>query len=389
MTPAARIAAAIEIIDRWHAGEPAEKALTTWGRTHRFAGSKDRAAIRDHVFDVLRRARSTAQGGKGNTGRAQMIGLLRQAGIDPAEMFTGEGHAPPPLSPEEIVPPGKASDAESLDWPDWLMPEAQRSLGDDLAPVLEALRHRAPITLRVNAARMGRDTLARHLASGGIETAPNALSPTALDVLSGARGLSQHPAFLQGAFEMQDAASQAVVDLIPVQPGARILDYCAGGGGKTLALAARTGEVVDAHDADPRRMSDLPSRAARADAVIRVQQTDAISTGYDVILMDVPCSGSGAWRRAPEGKWSLDAPRLRTLNDIQDSILDRCAGLLAPGGRLIYATCSLLRCENEDRVDAFLARHPGWSVPLQRRFSVLEGGDGFFTAHLVQHQAAL
>jgi 16S rRNA (cytosine967-C5)-methyltransferase len=162
-------------------------------------------------------------------------------------------------------------------------------------------------------------------------------------------------------------------------PGSRVLDYCAGGGGKSLALAAAGWGPVTAHDADPRRMSDLPERARRADVVIdRVAGPALKAAGpFGLVFCDVPCSGSGAWRRQPEAKWTLSPEALGRLCGLQAEILDAAAPLAAPGGRLAYVTCSLLRAENEDQVAAFIARAPGWRVLLQRRWTPLDGGDGF------------
>jgi len=177
---------------------------------------------------------------------------------------------------------------------------------------------------------------------------------------------------------LQDASSQGVVAALGVGPGQRVLDYCAGGGGKTLALAA-LGAQVDAHDANPQRMAGLPARAARAGAAVRIVARPL--PPYDLVVMDVPCSGSGSWRRDPQGKWALQADRLAALLATQAGILDGCA---AWGTRLAYATCSLLRNENEGQIAGFLARHPGWHVLFERRFSPLQGGDGFFVALLAQ-----
>jgi 16S rRNA (cytosine967-C5)-methyltransferase len=163
-----------------------------------------------------------------------------------------------------------------------------------------------------------------------------------------------------------------------------VLDYCAGGGGKTLAMAARARLKLFAHDVDPRRMRDLPARAKRAGA--RVTLTEAPQGPFDLVLADAPCSGSGSWRRAPEGKWLLTPDRLAGVIAVQAQILDRIATLVAPGGVLAYATCSLLRAENEAQIAAFQARSPGWSLASQRRLTPLDGGDGFFVAVLRRDQ---
>jgi 16S rRNA (cytosine967-C5)-methyltransferase len=389
MTPAARVAAAIEILDGWLAGEAAERLLTGWARANRYAGSKDRAAIRDHVFDAIRCRRSFAALGGGETGRGLMIGAARAACHDPAALFTGEGYAPAPLGPDDAPARSDLTEAERLDCPDWLAPQLRQSLGVDFAPVMAALRHRAPVFLRVNRARSTPEAAMQALAREGIETRPHPLSPNALEVIAGARKLQHGAAYGDGLVELQDAASQAVVDALDVAPGARVLDYCAGGGGKALALAA-AGAEVDAHDIDPGRMRDLPVRAARAGLRVNIVLPDGLqSTGaHDLIFADAPCSGSGAWRRSPQGKWDLTPERLDELCGIQARILDEIAELSGPETLVGYATCSLLDAENGAQIDGFLARHPGWRCLLQRRFTPRDGGDGFFVALLTQHPDA-
>lgn len=384
MTPQARVAAACDILDAVLDGAPAEKTLTTWGRTHRFAGSSDRAAIRDLVFDALRRRRSLAWIGGDDTGRGLMIGHLRCNNMDPAAVFTGGGYAPASLASAETAPQpplDSAPDPVRLDCPDWLWPVMQDSLGPDAAAVLGCLQSRAPVFLRVNSARTDRDRAARALSSEGIETRPHALGPTVLEVTGNPRRVQTSAAFRDGLVEIQDAASQAVVDfLLPRFRGKSVLDFCAGGGGKALALAAGGAARVVAHDANPGRMADIPARAARARAVIEI--TDCADGPFDAVLCDVPCSGSGAWRRQPDMKWRFGPRDLDALNRVQDSILDTAAGLIARDGVLAYATCSLIRAENEDRVAAFLERTPGWSCVALRRLTPLDGGDGFFAALL-------
>ncbi|GAB1480662.1 RsmB/NOP family class I SAM-dependent RNA methyltransferase [Paracoccaceae bacterium] len=381
MTPAARHAAAIEVLDRILAGTPAEQALTNWGRASRFAGSGDRAALRDLVFQALRCRRSFAALGGGETGRGLILGSLRAEGIDPAGIFTGEGHAPPPVGDE----PGRLPEGqEALDCPDWLALRLQASLGPDFAPVMQALRHRAPVFLRVNLARLSREEAVARLAEEGIGAQINKLANSALEVLSGARKIQNSAAYLNGLVELQDAASQAVVQALPLRDGMRVLDHCAGGGGKTLAMAALARLKLFAHDASPGRMRDLTARAARAGVKVILADNPEKTAPYDLILTDVPCSGSGAWRRDPQGKWALDAARLAELQALQAGILDRVAPMVAPGGVLAYATCSLLDEENAGQIAGFHARHRGWQQTGGLRLTPLDGADGFFLALLTR-----
>ncbi|MDH2325949.1 RsmB/NOP family class I SAM-dependent RNA methyltransferase [Cereibacter sp. SYSU M97828] len=370
MTPAARLSAAISVLERWLAGVPAEQALINWARGSRYAGSGDRAAVRDLVFDAIRCRRSFAALGGAETGRGLILGGLRAAGTDPAPLFTGIGHAPAPATEE----PREPSDLEALDCPEWLAPRLRDALGPDFAGVMEALRHRAPVFLRV--ARGSVPEVRVMLAEDGVTTEPHPLAERALKVTSGARKVQTSRAWQEGVVELQDAASQAVVDALPLEDGQTVLDFCAGGGGKSLAMAARARLRISAHDADPNRMRDLPVRAARAGVRIsRVSTADALDERYDLVLADVPCTGSGSWRRSPEGKWSLTEARLEELLGIQAEILD----VVAPLSRdwLAYATCSLLHEENGAQIDAFMSRHDGWERVREIRLTPLDGGDGF------------
>ena len=382
MTPAARIAAAIEILDRYLSGAPAEKVLTSWARAHRFAGSGDRAAIRDHVYQAIRCRASYGWLGGGETGRALMIGQARACGWTLGELFSGIAHAPPPLAPGE----GGASDLAGA--PDPVRHDCQPWVwqrladhGEDRAPILAAMQSRAAIHLRANLLKTTPARAITALEEEGFAAAPHPLSPTAIEVAAPARGLRQARAFASGLVEFQDAASQAVVDFVRPGPGETVLDYCAGGGGKTLALAALTGVQVCAHDARPARMAGLDARAARAGAAVRViAQASAITSQFDLVFCDAPCSGSGSWRRDPEGKWALSPERLTALGALQMRILEDAGRHVGPGGRLAYATCSVLGEENAERVAAFLDNNPDWQQGCSKQFTPLDGADGFFVA---------
>ena len=383
MTPEARVAAAADLLDRYLDGEAAEKALTGWARKSRFAGAKDRLAVRDLVFDAIRRRRSAAALGGAETGRGLMIGLLRAQGIDPALLLTGGGHGLAPLSPAEVAHVAALTETEALDCPDWIAPDLRASLGDDFAAVMRLFQSRAEVFLRVNTARCSVGDAVAELARDGVVAEPHPLAATALRVTAGARRVQPSAAWQHGRVELQDAASQAVSAAIPLPgEGEKILDYCAGGGGKALALAARAGRPVLAHDIDAARMRDLPERARRAGADIRpIAPGDAASHGpFGLVVADVPCSGSGAWRRQPEARWRLTRARLDTLAELQRQILAEAARLVAPGGVLAYATCSVLEQENEAQAAWFLAERPGWREEGRLRLSPLAGGDGFFLA---------
>lgn len=376
MTPAARAAAAIGVLDRILAGQVAEVALTNWGRASRYAGSGDRAAVRDIVYDALRCRRSFAALGGDTTGYGLVLGWARASGQE--ALFSGQGHAPAVPATAGHRPEG----LQALDCPEWLAPALTESLGPDFAPVMQAMRQRAPVFLRVNLGRIGRDGAIAALAAEAIVARPHPLADSALEVTEGARKVQASDAYADGLVELQDAASQAVVAMLPLRDGMRVLDLCAGGGGKTLAMAARAKVTLFAHDAEARRMSDLPARAKRAGVTVSVSAKPEGAGPFDLVLTDVPCSGSGSWRRDPQGKWALDAARLGSLTLLQAAIMDRAAALVRPGGAIGYATCSLLDAENRAQVAAFVARHSGWRVEAEQRFTPLQGGDGFFGAVL-------
>jgi 16S rRNA (cytosine967-C5)-methyltransferase len=384
VTPGARVAAAIGVLDAISGGSAAERALTNWARAARYAGSGDRAAVRDHVYDALRRYRSSAVRGGGRSGRAVMIGLLREQGIDPDTVFTGEGHAPPALSEAERAAGRVPDEVEARDLPDWLWPRFEAALGAGAASAAERLRHRAPVTLRVNGRRMSRADAQAALAREGIVCRPVGDVGMALQVIEGERRISISDVYRGGAVDLQDASSQAAMEAIDLPPGARFLDYCAGGGGKVLALAARLDGTWFAHDAAPRRMADLPARAARAGAQVRCCETLELQglSPFDAVLCDVPCSGSGTWRRGPQAKWLLTPDALSDLRRTQDAILARAAELVVPGGQLIYCTCSVLIEENEDVTDRFLRIHSDWTCTDHRRWPISADTDGFFLAQL-------
>lgn len=386
MTPAARIASAADILDRILSGAPTEQCLTNWARANRYAGSGDRAAIRDLVYDALRRRRSLAWLGGAETGRGLMLGQLRDAGQDPGETFTGHRFALSPLTGDEMAsgrPLAEAPDPVRLDLPDWLWPLVTQALGDRTEAVLDLMRSRAPVFLRVNLARATREDAIRRLHDEDIGTEPHGLSPSALLVTGNARRVQASQTYRDGLVELQDSASQAVIDrVLPHAVGKSVLDYCAGGGGKSLHLAAGGAARVVAHDADPARMRDIPVRADRAGCKIEI--TRRPEGRFDVVLTDVPCSGSGAWRRQPDGKWQLTPGRLAELVELQAAILQTSSLHVAEGGVLAYVTCSLLSDENDRQIDTFLASGAGWQELSRDRFLPGDGGDGFFVSVLKQ-----
>jgi 16S rRNA (cytosine967-C5)-methyltransferase len=385
MLPAARIAAAIEVLDDVEARRrPVVDALKDWGLRHRFAGSKDRAAIANHVYDALRLRDSARWIMAADTARATVLGSLGRArGLDAAAisaLFDGQGHAPAALSADERA----RLDAASLDGaplhvaadiPEWLSPAFAAAFGEAAAAEGAALAGRAPVDLRVNTLKTTRDKALAQLDHLGAQA--TALSPLGLRVPLGQDGrapaLSAEPAYVRGAVEVQDEGSQLAALLSAASPGDQVLDLCAGGGGKTLALAAlmdNRGQIYAA-DSDGRRLMPIYDRLDRAGArnvqVRAPRGRDGLDAAVadlagrcDVVVVDAPCTGTGAWRRNPDAKWRVRPGALEQRMADQDRVLAQAARCVKPGGLVLYITCSVLIDENEARVAAFLAGHPGF-----------------------------
>lgn len=383
MTPSARVQAACEILDDILDGVPAEKALTGWSRRSRYAGSKDRAAVRDHVFDALRQRNSAAHLGGELTGRGLMIGLTRLQDIALDTLFSGMAYGADALSTEEEASLPNIDEGQShIDMQEWLLPALKSSLGAEYDGYLEGLRSRAPISLRVNIAQSDRETVQTLLAEAGIETRGVPLAKTALSVVEGARKVKLSEPYLSGLVELQDASCQAVIAELPLREGMKVLDYCAGGGGKSLAMAAYQTAEYWVHDTNPQRMVDIPMRAERASVQLHATTSPSDDAPFDLVFCDVPCSGSGTWRRAPNAKWVFTPDMLEDLLAVQAEILSTAQGLVGPGGYLVYATCSVLAQENVDQIDRFCEQNPEWAVSWTRQYPMSNDGDGFYGAVL-------
>ncbi|HEX4159285.1 MAG TPA: RsmB/NOP family class I SAM-dependent RNA methyltransferase [Rhizomicrobium sp.] len=372
MTPSARLQAAIEILDALEqTNRPADRMLRDWFRVRRYAGAKDRAAIGERVFAVLRRRGELMWRMKSAEPRALVIGGLLAEGLDgdAIEMLLdGSKYGPAPLSGSEramlAVPRNEAPPLwVQGEFPAFLEPELARSLGANLLDEMRAMAERAPIDLRVNTVKATRDEVLRELHGEGFEAEPAPYAPHGIRIVEreGAAALSRTRAFLEGRFEFQDEAAQIAALLCAAKPGERILDLAAGAGGKALALAADMNNrgVIVARDGDPIRLARLAPRAARAGVTI-IREGAPDEDAFDAVFVDAPCSGSGAWRRQPEQKWRLTPERLVELQTLQDTLLAEAAQTSPT--RIVYATCSLLACENEDRVAHFLARHRNYAI---------------------------
>ncbi len=388
MTPNARIASAILIIDSIIAGDPAEKVLTNWARKSRFAGSSDRSAVRDIVYDCLRSLNSFGTLGGNKTGRAVIIGYLLFSNKEPNLFFNGIGYGPSELTPSELshidLTQNESSPLEVLDFPDCLLDELKDSLGESFYSVNNTLKQRAPFYIRVNLSKATLDEVQLILRDEGIETDLDDACVTALKVLSNPRKVKQSDAYKTGLLDIQDLNSQISCRTIPLENGWKLLDFCAGGGGKSLALSDRFSGTIDAYDKDFLRMKDIPVRSDRAGVTINLLSNDDIRTvsSYDLVICDVPCTGSGAWRRNPDAKWTLTTDNYEALKKTQQEILDDASKLVSGNGVLVYMTCSLLKAENSDQVEAFLLRNSDWEVVFQESFPLSNSGDGFFVTHL-------
>ena len=388
MTPAARLSAAIEVFADIEARRrPATDALKDWGLSHRFAGSGDRAGIAGLVYDALRRKASSAWLMGEASARAVLIGMLRRerelatAGI--AALCSGARFAPTPLTEAETA----ALDAGTLDaapahvqgdYPDWLDPYLMRAFGDERADEGEALARRAPLDLRVNTLATTREAMLPRLSHLGAAAARWSPEGLRIHLAADAKSPAIHaePAYLKGQIEIQDEGSQLAALLSGAKPGAQVIDLCAGAGGKTLALAAAMenhGQIY-ATDSDKRRLAAIHERISRSDARnIQVRtpkgprgdDTEVLTDlagRADLVLIDAPCTGTGTWRRNPDAKWRIRPGSLAERLKEQAVVLERAAGLVKPGGRIAYITCSVLNEENGDQVRAFAAGHPDFSV---------------------------
>lgn len=398
-----RLAAAIEVLsDMEKRHRPAADALKDWGLSHRFAGAGDRAAIGNIVYDALRRRRSAAWRLDEESPRAAAFGALLLEWGETVESLDrtldGDRFAPEPLSDAEksAIRSRDLDDAPDVvraDIPDWCQPHLERSFGEDWVAQAAALAARPPLDLRVNRLQSGRERVLEDLRGTGAICA--AISPNGVRIPP-IEGSGRHPnvqvepAFQKGWFEIQDEGSQIAATLASAKPGMQVLDFCAGAGGKTLALAAEMenrGQIF-AYDADKSRLAPIFDRLKRAEtrnvqAVTSLKSLENLENEADLVLIDAPCTGSGTWRRRPDAKWRLSARQLDVRIGEQASILDDAARFVKPGGRLAYVTCSVFAEENTQQVQAFMTRHPNFTCLDQQALwqDRLGRGDARFSPH--------
>ena len=380
MTPGARLSAAMDVLAEIETQRrPAADALRDWGTAHRFAGSGDRAAIASLAYDALRVRLSAAWVMGAATPRAVVLAALRlERGLATeavAGLLTGQAHAPASLDADEAarleaLDLSAAPDFVRGDYPEWLAPAFAAAFGEDAVAEGRALAQRAPLDLRVNTLKSNWDKATRALSH--LSPQPTPLAPDGMRVAARPDGrapaLAAEPAYLKGQVEIQDEGSQLAARLAGAAAGRQVLDLCAGGGGKSLALAALMGNKgqVYATDQDARRLAPIHARIARADARNiqvrtprgRASAVEDLVGRCDLVLVDAPCTGTGAWRRNPDAKWRVRPGALAERIKDQDEALRDAVRFVKPGGRLVYVTCSVLRDENEERIAALLVERP-------------------------------
>ncbi|MEP3277714.1 MAG: RsmB/NOP family class I SAM-dependent RNA methyltransferase [Stappiaceae bacterium] len=383
MKDGGRLAAAIEVLtDIEERHRPAQDALRDWGLSHRFAGSGDRTAIGNLVFDAMRRRLSVSWQMDADTPRARVLGTYChtwQMGLEKLQKtLTDDSHAPEGLSDLEKKVLGKnlsdsAPEHIQADVPEWIWPSFVANFEGSAIEEGRALAQRAPIDMRVNTLKSTREKLLKRLSSTDVQATP--ISSVGMRIAPRPGGskmphVQAEEGFRKGWFELQDESSQIASQLVFARPGEQVLDYCAGGGGKTLALAAdmeNRGQLY-AYDADKRRLAPIHERIARSGArniQVRSPRDNALEDlmgKMDRVLVDAPCTGTGVWRRRPDAKWRLTQKALEDRLSEQETAITSAASFVRKGGYLVYATCSVLPEENEQQVYSFIEENPEFEI---------------------------
>jgi len=420
MIPAARIQAAIELMaEVIDSTRPADAVASAYFRDRRFIGSKDRAAISTRLYRIIRTYHRLGwwirKSGHEVNARTLVIADLmfgREHSLASLpDTFSGERFTPDLLSEEELAL-AKALDKQELEpedmplrerteCPTWAFAPLQASLGERFETEMRATLEPAPMDLRVNALKAKRDDVLKQLRKDEIDAHEGKLSPLSIRVY-GRPQIARHPLYLDGSIEIQDEGSQMIAALANAKPGEQVIDFCAGAGGKTLALGAsmnNKGRII-AMDVLEKRLDKAKERFRRAG--LHNIETRALSSErdkwvkrhqeqFDLVFVDAPCTGSGTWRREPDKRWRMLGPGLAELLPLQQNILDSACRLAKKGGRVVYATCSLLAEENENQVEAFVKNHPEFEATgdVLKLTPAQHDTDGFFAAVLTKRKASL
>ncbi|HYD18132.1 MAG TPA: RsmB/NOP family class I SAM-dependent RNA methyltransferase [Patescibacteria group bacterium] len=429
MTPAARIQAVIEILTEVLAVEkPADAVASFYFRNRRFIGSKDRAAIQLRFFRVMREYHRlswwiTQNGGRVDARTLTIADLILHKEFDAKavnEIFSGAQYAPLEMTKPErdltraLMGKGletpEMPERERLECPEWAYPLLKEVLGPNLENELQAMMTPAPLDLRVNAIKASRDELLAEFRRDGLDAEPGKISPLCIRMRN-RPPIAQHEFYKNGLVEIQDEGSQMVALLAQAKPGEQVADFCAGAGGKTLALGAsmnNKGRIVAMDVLDKRlerakerfRRAGLHNIETRALTSERDKYVKRHERHFDLVLVDAPCTGVGTWRRDPDKRWRMLGPGISSLVPLQKNIIDSAYRMVKPGGRLVYATCSLLPDENERQVETFLAAHPEFTLKPAKELVDIKGAgdylkltpaqhdtDGFFAAVLVRNKS--
>jgi 16S rRNA (cytosine967-C5)-methyltransferase len=414
MTPSARIEAVIELLAEVIATpRPADTLASAYFRNRRFIGSKDRQAIANRLYKIMREYHRLSWWVKRAdcdvTARALVIAsLMFDEGYSSDELagvFSGAKYGPAPLTREELtlsqalqgekLESPDMPEREKLECPDWAYAALQKVLGKNFAAEMSAMMGQAPLDLRVNVLKAERDEVLAELQEDGLDAQAGKISPLSIRVL-GRPQIAQHPLFKDGAFEIQDEGSQLVALVADAKPGEQVVDFCAGAGGKTLALGAamqNKGRIV-AMDVLGGRLMRAKERFRRA-GLHNIETRELSSERdkfvkrhekhFDLVLVDAPCSGTGTWRRDPDKRWRQLGPGIETLVPLQKDILESACRMVKPGGRLVYATCSLLPEENEAQVENFLSSHPDFKVKPVKDIIDIPGADKYLSVTPARH----
>ena len=427
MRPAAQLQATIELLDLISATKsPADRIMAKYFREHRYIGSKDKYAISEQYYGILRQRSSfeyLLQASDIGIGARTLAALLiRQQGLSIEDYFNSEKYSPKYLNLSlltrlnnvEFESLNDAPEHIRLNVPEWLAAKLKTALGDEFANVMTAMNQRASTDVRINQLITNNQQAIDLFDKLGFDYTESILSPWGL-CFSQRVALFGLKEFRQGWFEIQDQGSQLLALLTNVKAGDRVVDFCAGAGGKTLAMAAMMENkgVIHACDVHTKRLDNLAKRAKRAEVHnVRVHVLSSEKDKWvkqqqektDVVLIDAPCTGTGTWRRSPDSRWNLQEENLTNLVELQQSILQSASRLVKKGGRLIYATCSLLKEENEQQIATFLANNSRFKAidlvlpePVKsnldkvqysghelRTFPSLSDSDGFYVCSLTK-----